>query len=71
MTFEYLLPSVREKGGAYGSGVRINESGLIDFYSFRDPNIWRTYDNFERAIVSACNGEFDSREIEEAKLLVF
>jgi Zn-dependent M16 (insulinase) family peptidase len=71
MTFEYLLPSVREKGGAYGAGVRINESGLIDFYSFRDPNIWRTYENFERAVISACNGEFDSREIEEAKLLVF
>ena len=50
MTFTYLLPSIREKGGAYGAGCGIDESGLINFYSYRDPNVIRTYENFERAI---------------------
>ena len=44
MTFTYLLPSIREKGGAYGAGCSANESGLFTFYSFRDPKIENTYD---------------------------
>lgn len=71
MTYNYLLPWIREKGGAYGAGVTVNESGLIDFYSYRDPAILRTYENFERAIVAACEGDFGPREIQEAKLLAF
>ena len=39
MTFTYLLPSIREKGGAYGAGCSVNESGTFTFYSFRDPKI--------------------------------
>lgn len=50
MTFTYLLPSIREKGGAYGAGCGVDESGIISFYSFRDPNVGRTFENFERAI---------------------
>ena len=58
LTFNFLLPLVREKGGAYGAGCRLNESGLIDFYSFRDPNISATYNNFERAIQEVIEGKF-------------
>jgi len=50
MTFAYLIPSIREKGGAYGAGCGIDESGIISFYSYRDPNVSRTFENFERAI---------------------
>lgn len=71
LTFNYLLPSVREKGGAYGAGCRVNESGLIDFYSFRDPNIQSTYDNFERALQDVIEGKFNQRDMQEAKLLAF
>ena len=39
LTFNYLLPLIREKGGAYGAGCSMNESGLINFYSFRDPKL--------------------------------
>jgi Zn-dependent M16 (insulinase) family peptidase len=49
MTFTYLLPSIREKGGAYGAGCNVNESGTFSFHSFRDPKIDQTYENFERA----------------------
>ena len=37
LTHNFLMPSIREKGGAYGAGCAMNESGLINFYSFRDP----------------------------------
>ena len=39
LTFNYLVPLIREKGGAYGAGCAMNESGIINFYSFRDPKI--------------------------------
>lgn len=71
LTFNYLLPSVREKGGAYGAGCRVNESGLIDFYSFRDPNIVPTYNNFERSVHEIIEGKFNLRDMQEAKLLAF
>ena len=50
MTFNYLLPSIREKGGAYGAGCKVNESGTFNFYSYRDPKIESTYENFEKAL---------------------
>ena len=50
LTFSYLLPSIREKGGAYGAGCKLNESGLINFYSFRDPRLGLTFNNFEKSV---------------------
>lgn len=64
LTHNFLLQSIREKGGAYGAGCKINESGLIDFYSFRDPSSLKTYDHFERAILQAYDGKFGEMEIE-------
>ena len=58
MTFEFLLPLVREKGGAYGAGCNVNESGLITLFSYRDPNVNKTYENFERAINDVIDGKF-------------
>ena len=37
LTYGYLLPSIREKGGAYGAGCGVSDSGIISFYSYRDP----------------------------------
>lgn len=58
MTFTYLLPSIREKGGAYGAGSSCNESGTFTFYSFRDPKIDQTYENFEKAVSQVLDKEF-------------
>lgn len=71
MTFSFLLPSIREKGGAYGAGCKVNESGLIGFYSFRDPKVKETYDNFEKAVNNVLDGNFGDREMQESKLLAF
>lgn len=61
MTFTYLLPSIREKGGAYGAGCQVNESGTFTFYSFRDPKLEQTYDNFERAVGQVLDKEFSEQ----------
>lgn len=63
LTFNSLMPLIREKGGAYGAGCAINESGLINFYSYRDPKIQKTYDNFERSVQSILDGQFGDREL--------
>jgi Zn-dependent M16 (insulinase) family peptidase len=58
MTYGFLLPSIREKGGAYGAGCGVSESGIISFYSYRDPQCEQTYENFERGIADVIDGKF-------------
>jgi len=71
LTFVYLIPSVREKGGAYGAGCGLNESGLVSFYSYRDPQVDPTYENFEKAISHVIDGSFSEQQLNESKLLAF
>ena len=71
MTFAYLLPSIREKGGAYGAGCRVSESGTFTFHSYRDPKIDQTFDNFEHALDSVLNKDFTEAQMREAKLVTF
>lgn len=71
ITYVFLHPLIREKGGAYGSGCNVSDSGIISLYSYRDPNVDATYDNFERAISEVIDGKFSERELTEAKLLAF
>lgn len=71
MTFNMLLPLIREKGGAYGAGCSLNESGTFSFYSFRDPKIEQTYENFERALDMVLDKQFTDSQVKEAKLLSF
>jgi Zn-dependent M16 (insulinase) family peptidase len=46
----FLHKELREKGGAYGGFSQASTgSGLFYFGSYRDPNIVRTYDVYDRA----------------------
>lgn len=64
----YLHKQVREKGGAYGSGASYApHTGNFHFYSFRDPNLSKTVDAFEKAIDKIGGGHFSKAELEEAK----
>lgn len=72
MSMKSLLKEVREKGGAYGAGARVDSStGTICLSSFRDPNTLKTYNAFERAISDYSEGRFSDRDIDEGKLGVF
>ena len=44
-----LHKEIREKGGAYGSGCKIG-NGVMNFYSYRDPNVEKTYNAYKLAI---------------------
>lgn len=69
---KYLLKEVREKGGAYGSGARISNSGIMSFFSYRDPNTTKTLSTFQHtAKWIADSNDYSERDIEESKLGVF
>ncbi|KAL4624653.1 presequence protease, mitochondrial-like isoform X1 [Arapaima gigas] len=71
MTAKFLLKEIREKGGAYGSGARMDHSGLFSFYSYRDPKSVETLDMFRKAIDWAKAGQFSQQDADEAKLSIF
>ena len=64
-----LHKEIREKGGAYGSGASYTpSSGTFAFFAYRDPHLKRSVDAFYKAIEAIGQGQFNDRELEEAKL---
>ena len=67
----YLHKKIREQGGAYGTGATYNPiTGILYFYSYRDPHIANTYQVFTNAIHEIAQGKFTNKDLEEAKLLI-
>jgi len=65
----FLHRELREKGGAYGGyAVAGIASGTFYFGSYRDPNIVRTYDIFDRAVSLVTEGGIDAEGLKEAIL---
>lgn len=71
LTLKYLIPEVREKGGAYGAGVNISSGGVLSFYSYRDPNPVNTFNVFDKTQEWVFKNKFTSQDLEEAKLGTF
>lgn len=65
----FLHRELREKGGAYGGSAQASIGGAT-FYlgSYRDPNITRTYDVFDRAARWAIDEEIEAEALKEAIL---
>lgn len=64
-----LHRKIREEGGAYGTGASFNPTfGNFYFHSYRDPQIAQTLTTFQLAIEMLASGQFDERDLEEAKL---
>lgn len=38
LTLNYLWNRIRVQGGAYGTGLQVSDSGMVSFYSYRDPD---------------------------------
>jgi Zn-dependent M16 (insulinase) family peptidase len=65
----YLHRAIREQGGAYGGGAsHDSDNGAFRFYSYRDPRLEDTLDDFDRAITWLLEEKHDSRLVEEAIL---
>ncbi|MBF5050452.1 Presequence protease 1, chloroplastic/mitochondrial [Candidatus Clavichlamydia salmonicola] len=66
-----LHPEIREKGGAYGSGVTGNfNNGSFYFSSYRDPAIITSFAAFDQAVTFITSEEFDDEDLDEAVLSV-
>lgn len=49
LSYDYLWNEVRVKGGAYGTGFRHTQNGLLQFWSYRDPGIDATLARYNAA----------------------
>ena len=65
----YLHRAIREQGGAYGAGaIQDSQSGAFRFFSYRDPRISGTLEDFDASIKWVLNQPIGIDKIEEAKL---
>ena len=65
----WLHRVIREQGGAYGGGATQDSgAGVFKFYSYRDPRLGDTLDDFRRAIDWVCSSPVDPDALEEAIL---
>ncbi len=65
----FLHSKVREQGGAYGGGASFDaDIGAFRFYSYRDPRLAETLEDFDRAIDWLLSHPHEYRALEEAIL---
>lgn len=64
-----LHTKIREQGGAYGSGASVNlGKGAFYCYSYRDPEIFHSYQVFLHGIQEIAQGNFSDSDIHEGIL---
>lgn len=67
----YLHRAIRETGGAYGGGAsHDSDTASFRFFSYRDPRLSGTLDDFDASIAWLQDNTHDARELEEAVLNV-
>ena len=65
----FLHTSIREKGGAYGGGASYDaDTASFRFYSYRDPRLAETLQDFNQSIDWLLNSKHEARLLEEAIL---
>ena len=65
----FLHRVIREQGGAYGGGASFDPtSGAFKFYSYRDPRLVETLNDFDASIEWLLNEEHSDLALEEAVL---
>ncbi|HKJ77545.1 MAG TPA: insulinase family protein, partial [Gammaproteobacteria bacterium] len=65
----FLHRAIREQGGAYGGGASFDpDAGAFRFFSYRDPRLGETLDDFDAAVRWLLDEEHEWRTVEEAIL---
>ncbi|WP_309043135.1 insulinase family protein [Marinobacter sediminicola] len=65
----YLHRAIREKGGAYGGGASQDSvNGTFRFFSYRDPRLTETLEDFDKALIWLQETEHEYQELEESIL---
>lgn len=75
LSFKHLHSVIREANGAYGGGLNYDGlGGVLNYYSYRDPNPLKSVDSFRAspqvAVQKLLEG-WDSKDLQEAKLAIF
>ena len=63
LSYDYLWQNIRVKGGAYGCMCNFNRIGEGDLISYRDPNLEKTIDVYEKVTEYLRNFEADDRDM--------
>ncbi len=63
MGYDYLWNNVRVKGGAYGCMSAFRRNGSSYFVSYRDPNLGKTVETYEKVVEYLENFDADEREM--------
>lgn len=63
ITLEYLWNQIRVQGGAYGCGCNFQRNGGVYFYSYRDPNLRKTYEVYNALCDKINHFHADEREM--------
>ncbi len=65
----YLHTAIREQGGAYGGGAGYDaDIGAFRFFSYRDPRLSETLEDFDKAVEWLLTNKHDGQALEEAIL---
>ncbi len=65
----YLHSAIREKGGAYGGGASYDGNACaFRFYSYRDPRLAETFNDFEASVQWLLNTPQQAHQLEESIL---
>ncbi len=65
----FLHTAIREQGGAYGGGaLQDSNLGAFKFYSYRDPRLEETLDDFDQSIKWLASTKHSVQKLEEAIL---
>jgi Zn-dependent M16 (insulinase) family peptidase len=65
----YLHRAIREQGGAYGGGAgQDSASAAFRFFSYRDPRLTETLDDFDASLLWLKENQHDAEELEQAIL---
>lgn len=80
LTFKHLHSVIRESNGAYGGGLMADGlSGIMNYYSYRDPNCLKSVSNFRdsgkfaltKLVDFGSVGAWTVDDLQEAKLSIF
>ena len=64
MSYEYLWHTIREVGGAYGTGM-LCADGIEFLYTYRDPHLRESYDTFAAAPAALAARDYTARDLDE------
>ena len=64
ITNSFLIPNIREKGGAYGAGIHTINNKYIEMLSYRDPHVDSTIEFFSKVPQFLKDHNFTKEDIE-------